>query len=792
MRAKASDTTVVKRPRPRSPDRASVLAAWVAGSVVAIAVAAHIAMSWSGLRQQADATARALASAQDLRRVTPERWRETIRGLATSATLSGPTEWRGVRDASGQLLAQQGPMPGSLWVTAAATLEGPPGHQAQIEIARSPSALGLTLAMDLLIASALGGLLFVGARRGLLGYYDHLRESRKLSERAQMLGVLFERSDEGLFVCDKTGLILACNPAVSRLLKQDVDAIVDTPLSQWMRSQSAPAASAQRAEGFPVAPGEVAVTPRGGAQAFFAQLSVHEAHIQGSSRFIVSLRDLTDQRKTQQTLEYLANYDSLTGLPNRVLFRDRLTRAMERATRSGRPMALFFLDLDRFKVVNDSLGHEAGDRLLQHAAKVLSGCLRGGDSVLLTPKGQEPTLSRLGGDEFTVIVEDISGAEDAAIVAQRMLDSLALPFKMGEEEVQISASIGISLFPTDDVDLDGIIRHTDMAMYRSKALGRNMYSFFSDDLNAAVSARLSLEGALRRALERKEFCLHFQPKASLTTGQITGVEALLRWHCPGRGMVPPDRFISVLEDTGLIVQAGAWVIRTACAQLAEWDSLGLPPITVAVNLSARQLRHPFLVSLVEDTLRETGLEPSRLELELTESLLMEDTEGNRAVLAAFQKLGVRLAIDDFGTGHSSLSYLRRLDVDTLKIDRSFVMQIPDDPEDCAIATAVVALGKSLQMKIVAEGVETEAQASFLRELGCTDMQGWLLSRALPGEQLVNWLRERHREYLLRTQPKRFQSADEAEFPDIRIPDVPRGTHTVAAMAKADVPVTSGS
>jgi predicted signal transduction protein with EAL and GGDEF domain len=359
------------------------------------------------------------------------------------------------------------------------------------------------------------------------------------------------------------------------------------------------------------------------------------------------------------------------------------------------------------------------------------------------------SLSRLGGDEFTVILENVPGPEAAANVAQRLLDALAKPLKMGDEEVHISASIGISLFPGGQVDLDTLIRNTDLAMYRSKELGRCTYSFYSHDLNAAVSARLSLEGSLRRAVERGEFFLHYQPKANLATGQVTGVEALIRWRCPGRGVVTPDRFVSVLEDTGLIVQAGAWVIREACKQAACWDAQGLPPLNVAVNLSARQLRDAQLVSLVRDALTETGIAPNRLELELTESLLLEDTPGNRAALVGLRELGVRLAIDDFGTGQSSLAYLRRLDVDTLKIDRSFVMQLPDDPEDAAIAKAVVALGKSLGMNVVAEGVETEAQAQFLQSQGCNDMQGWLLSKALAPEPMAAWLRARQLELLQR-------------------------------------------
>jgi EAL domain-containing protein (putative c-di-GMP-specific phosphodiesterase class I) len=323
-------------------------------------------------------------------------------------------------------------------------------------------------------------------------------------------------------------------------------------------------------------------------------------------------------------------------------------------------------------------------------------------------------------------------------VARRVLDALAEPFHVGEEEIVVSASIGISMYPTDDVDLDTLIRHTDMAMYRSKSLGRGTYSFFSDDLTAAVTARVSLEGSLRRAIERQEFVLHYQPKSDLRTGQVTGVEALLRWQRPGHGLIAPDRFVSVLEDTGLILPVGAWVIRAACEQLAAWDRLGLPPLRLAVNLSARQFRHLYLASMVEDSLRENALDGQRLEIELTESLLMEDNDSTRSMLASFRRLGVRLAIDDFGTGHSSLSYIRRFQIDTLKIDRSFVQSLPDNGEDAAICSAVIALGRSMKMCVVAEGVETPEQAQVLRELGCDEMQGYWLGRPMPGSDFASW------------------------------------------------------
>jgi diguanylate cyclase (GGDEF)-like protein len=468
---------------------------------------------------------------------------------------------------------------------------------------------------------------------------------------------------------------------------------------------------------------------------------------------LVRLRDASERTDTQARLKQLANYDSLTGLPNRSLFRDRLGQAMARAKRQGRPMALMFLDLDRFKQVNDELGHEAGDRLLQHVGKTLTECLRGVDSVG-RDGGMPHTLSRLGGDEFTLIVENINGAEDAAHVASRVLETLGEPVLIGEEELVVSASIGISMYPIDDVDLDTLIRHTDMAMYRSKSHGRATYSFFSEDLSAAVTARVSLEGALRRAIEREEFVLHFQPKSDLRTGKVTGVEALVRWHRPGHGLIPPDRFVSVLEDTGLILPVGAWVIRAACKQLAAWDRLGLTPLRLAVNLSARQFRHLYLASMIEDSLRENAIDPQRLEIELTESLLMEDNESTRSMLESFRRLGVRMAIDDFGTGHSSLSYIRRFAIDTLKIDRSFVQSLPDNEEDTAICSAVIALGRNMKMCVVAEGVETAEQAQVLRELGCDEVQGYWISRPMPGADFAGWLLTYNR---ARTSRKRSRS-----------------------------------
>ena len=588
----------------------------------------------------------------------------------------------------------------------------------------------MTLQVGLVLATLVAGLAWARRRQNRLKAKAVAELRRRLhlerSEADDRLSELLQACDEPLLRCDRQGRVLEANAAAAQLLGRSRASLKGLVRGQWLAGPSPAAESACSSD---VRRPDASSVP----------VSLRRASLRRSRRGeeLWTLHDLSGVRNTVHRLTTLANYDSLTGLPNRELFRDRLRRAMERAARSQRPMALIFLDLDRFKVVNDSLGHAVGDELLRHVARTLTGCLRSVDTVSLRHE-DDVTISRLGGDEFTVIVENITGPDDAAAIARRMLESLAVPWLRGEEEIVASASIGIALYPTDDVDLDGLLRHTDMAMYRSKSLGRNTFSFFSDDLNTAVHARLQMEGSLRRAIERQEFVLHYQPKADLKTGEIVGMEALLRWNCPGKGLVPPDRFVGVLEDTGLVLPVGAWVIREALRELELWDRAGLPPVSMAVNLSARQLRHQYLGSMIEESLRHHRIRPERLELELTESLLMEDTEVTRAMLAAFDRMGLRLAIDDFGTGHSSLAYLRRFQVDTLKIDRSFVSETPRDPEACAIATAVVALGHSMQMKLVAEGVETPEQARFLRELGCDAMQGCLLSRPLPMDQLMRW------------------------------------------------------
>ena len=558
------------------------------------------------------------------------------------------------------------------------------------------------------------------------------------SESNDPFRIVFEHSREGILTLRPDGKVLSCNPAAARIFGVDAAALVGRSLAERIKTASKVAFAAETQ--FPPGAYET-LARRAGGEMFPIEMTVGVTHVAGAPQSVVILRDITERQAAQDRMAYLANYDSLTGLPNRALFRDRLAEAMKRARRNGRQMGLMFLDLDRFKDVNDSLGHAAGDLLLQHVSCTLTRCLRDADSVARVDASEAYTLARLGGDEFTIIVEQLDGPEDASLIAQRILDALIEPFKFDGQEVFISTSIGISLYPLDNSDLDGLIRHTDMAMYRSKARGRSTYSFYSMDMSAAVEARLSLEADLRHALERNEFTLNYQPKANLQTGWVTGVEALIRWNRPGEGMVSPDRFITMLEDTGLILPVGAWVIQTACKEIASWEKRGLPPLNLAVNLSARQFRHQHLIELIRDTLLEQDLAPHRLELELTESQLMEDNDVSRALLSSLKSLGVKVAIDDFGTGHSSLSYLKRFSIDTLKIDRSFVREITTSEEDLAIAAAVVALGQSLNLKVVAEGVETLQQADCLRALGCDEIQGYLLSRPQPADKLVEWLRD---------------------------------------------------
>lgn len=427
-------------------------------------------------------------------------------------------------------------------------------------------------------------------------------------------------------------------------------------------------------------------------------------------------------------LNHLAHHDVLTGLPNRILLQDRLIQAMESACRQGRQLAVMFMDLDQFKHINDSLGHAIGDKLLQSVAQRLMGCVRHSD-----------TISRQGGDEFVVLLPYIENPEGAGFCAQKMLATLALPHRIDQHELHISVSIGISIYPDDGQDAETQIKNADIAMYQAKENGRNNYKFFEQDMNARAVHRQSVEVSLRRALERQEFVLHYQPKINLQSGTIVGVEALIRWQHPEQGLLLPAQFVSIAEDCGLILPIGRWVLREACLQARSWQQAGLPPIIVAVNISALEFRNKDFLGNIRAVIEETGLEPRYLELELTESVLMQDAASTDPMLHALANLGIRLAIDDFGTGYSSLSYLKQFPINTLKIDQSFVNQMCSNLDDAAIVSAVTSMGKSLKLCVIAEGVESSEQSAFLLAQHCDEGQGYYFGCPMVAEALATLL-----------------------------------------------------
>ena len=427
-------------------------------------------------------------------------------------------------------------------------------------------------------------------------------------------------------------------------------------------------------------------------------------------------------------IEYLAYHDGLTALPNRSLFNKLLGQAISQAHRSNKQLAVAFIDLDRFKQINDTLGHEAGDALLKEVASRLKTCLRDSDIV-----------ARLGGDEFVVLLTELTDEKYAATVAQKILTAIAKPFILLGQEFRVTASIGISTYPLDGQDEQTLTKNADIAMYQAKEDGKNNFQFYSEKLNANSLERLSLESSLRHALERGEFKLHYQAKRDIATGQITGMEALLRWHSPDLGMVAPMQFIQVAEETGLIVPIGKWVLQTACLQNVAWQKQGLPHLKIAVNLSARQFSDEHLLRDVAAVLKSTGMQASLLELEIHESLLIQDIEKTLKMLTALKALGVKIAIDDFGAGFSSLSTLQRFPLDTIKIDRSYIRDIATRGEDSSLTQAIIAMGKNLSLTVVAQGVETREQADFLREHACDEFQGFYFNKPVPAQQFTELL-----------------------------------------------------
>ncbi|MEQ1658166.1 MAG: EAL domain-containing protein [Hylemonella sp.] len=439
--------------------------------------------------------------------------------------------------------------------------------------------------------------------------------------------------------------------------------------------------------------------------------------------------DITDRKSAEQRIEYLAYHDTLTGLPNRLLVQDRFEQAMAQAERSNTKVALVYLDLDNFKSINDTLGHAAGDEFLKEVARRLRSCVRDSD-----------TISRQGGDEFLLVLRDLPDSEVVQAIVMKIMERLQEPLRIDTQDLASSASLGVAIAPDDGHDFETLRKKADLAMYRSKESGRNTYHFFDPTMDAEAGEHLLMRNGLRRAMERQEFVLYYQPQYELASGQLTGVEALIRWHHPELGLVAPGRFIGVAEESGLIVPIGDWVLRQACGQAVLWQQAGLPALTMSVNLSAIQFKRGNVEQSVSLALAESGLAPQLLELELTESILLQNVESVLTSVRQLKQMGVKLAIDDFGTGYSSLSYLKRLDIDKLKIDQSFVRDLATDPDDEAIVRAIIQMARSLNLKTIAEGVETEDMRSRLQTFGCDAAQGYLYSRPVPAEDIERLLR----------------------------------------------------
>ncbi len=460
----------------------------------------------------------------------------------------------------------------------------------------------------------------------------------------------------------------------------------------------------------------------------FARGHVVRAEDGAARRMTAVLQDITERKEHEERIRFLADHDELTELPNRSLFRQALNKALQRAERSGKMLSVLFFDLDRFKNINDSLGHDAGDEVLRAVAERLSACVRKIDLV-----------ARFGGDEFAVLTEGLTAEDQASTVARKILEALSKPMVLAGRQYRPAASIGISTYPTDGRDAQSLLKNADIAMYRAKEDGRGTFQFYSEQLNTHSVQRLEFESNLSNALNNREFVLYYQPKVDLATGRIAGLEALIRWVSPQLGFVPPGDFISIAEETGLIVPMGRWVAQTACVQNRAWQKGGLPPLRIAINISARQITDKGLIPFLTETLRTTGLGVELLELEITESAVMSNQDHAEKVLNELKGLGFHLTMDDFGTGYSSLAYLKRFPFDSVKIDQSFVRGIPESKDDEAIVEAIIAMAHSLQLKVVAEGVETKEQYDFLRTRGCEMIQGYYFSKPIPASEIVKLL-----------------------------------------------------
>ncbi len=556
-----------------------------------------------------------------------------------------------------------------------------------------------------------------------------LRRSKEIAAVAERYRAILEHAAEAILTLNAEGRIESFNAAAERIFGYAENEVLGTPFSRFF-----PATEISRyaeSDGEPRSSAGLSITVlRRNGESLPVLLSISAFRHDENMLYTAIMQDNSERVMFEEELTQLAHYDSLTDLPNRVLLQDRLNQAMREADRLERLVAVMFLDLDRFKTINDTLGHDTGDALLKAVAERLQASLRPGD-----------TISRLGGDEFTVILANVAHVDDVTRVAQKILDQFVPPFRIGGRDLFVTPSIGITLYPLDEKQPENLLKDADVAMYHAKELGGNRFQFYTPELNARAARQLELETGLRQAIERREFILHYQPLVDVKTGRIIGMEALLRWQHPKFGLIPPLEFIPLAEDTGLIVPIGEWVLKTACAQIKAWHDTGFPALQVAVNLSSKQLRDKNLINVVKQALKEAGIEARYLDLELTESVLMHDMDLAITILKELKAVGVSFSLDDFGTGYSSLSYLKHFPIDYLKIDRSFIQDITTDLFGAGIVRAIIVMAHTLNIKVVAEGVETHEQLVFLRQEGCDLTQGYYCSKPLTVETFTELLQD---------------------------------------------------
>uniref|UniRef100_A0A831UEK3 EAL domain-containing protein n=1 Tax=Geobacter metallireducens TaxID=28232 RepID=A0A831UEK3_GEOME len=558
------------------------------------------------------------------------------------------------------------------------------------------------------------------------------REAAAVRDGEERLAAFLDSANDLIHSVTPDGRLLYVNEAWQRTLGYGAEETAAVSFFDILHPDSREQCGAEMQRvlaGHSLSPMEAVFTAKDG-RSVIVEGSLTCAHGEGESQVIWSIcRDITERKHAEEQLYRLAHHDTLTGLPNRLLFMDRLQQAKALANRYGYQVAVLFLDLDRFKIINDTLGHPVGDRLLLQVAQRIVGCVREVD-----------TVARIGGDEFTIILVNVDTVEDAKRTGQKILKTLAAPFAIDTYELFVTASIGISLYPADGESLDHLVKKADIAMYHAKGEGRNNVQFYLPRMDENADKRLLLETSLRKALDNGEFRVYYQPKVDIVTKNITAMEALIRWEHPVLGLVSPAEFIPLAEETGLIIPIGEWVLRTACLQNRQWAREGLPSMRVAVNLSGYQFQQKTLLDTIRGILAETGLAPELLELEITESVIMQNPDFAVAVLNQLRDLGVHISIDDFGTGYSSLAHLKRFSVNTLKIDKSFVRDVEINSADAAIATAIIAMGNSLNLKVIAEGVETEGQLSFLSDNKCDEVQGYLFSTPMPPDRVAEFMR----------------------------------------------------